>query len=235
MDDARYFISLIMTKNARDQVDRDGFVRLKAEYLRKVMHPQRYNAVIDALLQGGAAIRSPYTVGSESFGYKLGDRYAEDQHMRVPVKDSRLAQRLQLFHEKAETARLARMKPVHYALEAAQHRLRIYGDEAREIISRLPQKSNRHDAQGILVRDIEEHRFHVNVGRYGRMTNNITSLKREVRKALHVDNERLANVDISCCQPALIGKMLRETKAAKSFSTTSTANKPAATSERSNE
>ena len=49
-----------------------------------------------------------------------------------------------------------------------------------------------------------------NVGRYGRLTNNITSLKRELRDSLHVNGERLGSVDLSCAQPALLGRIIAE-------------------------
>jgi hypothetical protein len=208
MDDARYVISLILQKMAKGQVDDTGVVRLRAEYLKNVMDQKHYAAVIKALVAGGAVSRAPYTQGVKSFGYTLSEQFIRDKHVRVPVRDQRLAHRIHLFHEQTEDDRRKRMKPVHRELERLQRQLQIDGDRAREIIAALPVKSNPYDIQGILVAAIERGDFHLNPGRYGRVANNITSMKREVRGTLHVGGERLEGIDISCCQPALIAKIM---------------------------
>jgi len=207
-DDARYFMSLILTKLSRREVDAQGNVRLHAAYLRNVMHKHRYRAVIEALLEGGAVTRAPYQVGARSFGYMLSDRFRRDQHVRVQATCPRLIGRLQAFHESVEAERRARMLPVHRGLERQQYRLRIDGDLAREIIRALPPGSNPFDVQGVLVRDIEQRDFHINVGRYGRLANNVSSMNRNVRRALRHGRRELQHVDIRCCQPALIGKLM---------------------------
>ena len=210
LDDARYFVGLILTKLARGQADDSGMVRLRAGYLRNVMHNRDSKAVVDALLERGAVWRTAYKKGEKPFGYRLSDRFIGDRHVRLPITDAKLIRRLEAFHANADRDRKARMKPIHFALERCQHRLRIHGDEAREIITGLPPKSNPFDVQGVLVGHIEHREFHCNVGRYGRLANNITSLKREVRAALHVNGQPLKSVDIACCQPALIGKIVRD-------------------------
>ena len=208
-DDARYFVSLILTKLARRDVDECGHVRLMAKHLRNVMNFRNYSAVVDALLDGGAVTRAPYQVGERSFGYRLAERFRAYRHVRIPATDPRLIARLAAFHEQAEQERRSRMKPVHYGLERHQFRLRIDGNLAREIIAGLSPTSNPFDVQGILVSDIEHRDFRVNVGRFGRLSNNVTSMKRELRAALMVGGQSLQHVDISCCQPALIGRAAR--------------------------
>jgi hypothetical protein len=209
-DDARYFISTILVKTARGQVDILGVVRLHAAHLRRVMHNRHYRTVVEALLERGAIERFPYAVGERSFGYRLTKRFVADRHVRVRVTDCRLIARLKAFHARAEVERQSRLEPVHRALARQQKRLRIDGDRARQIIAGLPEQSNPWDAQGILVADIEQRDFHVNVGRYGRLSNNVTSMKREIRTALHCNGSPLASVDVSCAQPALIAKIMRD-------------------------
>lgn len=218
-DDARYFVSLILTKLAHRDVDLvDGVevVRLHAKHLRNIMHQSFYASVIDALvkarfvLDGPAIERFPYRVGERSFGFRLAARFINDRHARVPATDPRLIKRLTAFHQQADAERQTRMKPVHFALCKQQLRLRIHGDKAREILAGLPRASNPFDTQGILVRDIENREFRCNVGRYGRVTNNITSLKRELRKMLHVADKPLVSVDLSCAQPAIVARLLTE-------------------------
>jgi hypothetical protein len=211
-DDARYFISTILTKTARKQADGSGYVRLMAKHIRKIMHKHHYKDVVDALRDGEAIERDNYEVGECPFGYRLARRFIADKHVRIAAQNPRLIRRLKLFHEQAERERLGRMKPVHFALERLQQQLEIDGDLAREIIKSLPAGSNPWDIQGVLVRDIEDKDFRLNVSRYGRVSNNITSLKREVRSALRHGKEPLKHVDIKCCQPALLGLMMHREK-----------------------
>jgi len=207
-DDARYFISLILTKTARRDVDERGLVRLHAKHLESIMYQETYSKVIAALRLGGAVERFPYQVGEKSFGFRLSARFVGDKHVRVPATDRRLIARLNAFHAQAAVERDSRMKPVHRVLAERQTRLQIHGDEARRILAELPSSCNPFDVQGTLISDIERGEFHCNVGRYGRFTNNITSLKRELRDTLHAEGEPLASVDIACAQPALLGKII---------------------------
>jgi hypothetical protein len=207
-DHARYLLSIIHTKLARGRVDGDGYVRLHAEYLRVVMGRRHEKAIVQALVEGGAVRRAPYVRGEKSYGYTIGQRYAADQHVRVPATNPVLIARLQEQHRAAETERKSRLLPVHRHLARIQRRLEIDHDEAAEILHRLPPESNPYDVQGILVDDIENRHFRLSVSKWGRVANNVTSLKRELRKTLHVEGDRLTSVDIACCQPALIALLM---------------------------
>lgn len=209
-DDANYFVGLILRKLAQQDVDDQDLVRLRAEYLRKVMSFRHYHAVIDALLEYGAVERSGYTVDVEPFGYRLANRFVDDKHVRVAATDQRLIGRLKAYRAQTAADCQTRMLPVHHALAKLQHQLEIHGDQAREILSGLPPKSIPYDVQGIQIGNIENREFHFNVGQYGRVSNSITSLKRELRTALHVAGKPLGNVDISCAQPAFQAKLIRE-------------------------
>ena len=209
MDEARYFISLILTKLAYRDVDSCDRVLLHSAFLRKIMSCRASKPVIDALLEGGAVIRAPYQVGERSFGYTLNERYIQDRYVNVKPENPRLIARIQKWQNEAGRNRLKRMKPIHHALQKMQQELRIDGNQGREILAQLPAKSNPFDIQGLLIGDIERRNYRINVGNYGRVSNNITSMKREVRRALRArSNEKLLSVDISCCQPALLGMLI---------------------------
>jgi hypothetical protein len=212
-DDARYLVSLILRKLSRwdvdDVGDDRGVVRLRAKFLKRVMRDCDYAAVIEALLDGAIERPAAYSVGEHSFGYRLAERFANDKHVRIPVTNPRLIRRLEIVRVERTAEQHARMMPVHHELGKRQRQLRIDGGLAREILSEFP-KSNRYDRQGILISDIEHQDFHYNVGEFGRFSNNITCLKREVRDALHVDGERLGSVDIRCTQPALTAKIMQQ-------------------------
>ena len=207
-DDARYFASTILRKTARRQTDHNGYVFLRAEHLRNVMSFHRYADVVNTLLDSGTVHRTPYQVGKCPFAYRLDDRFRDDRHIRWPVQNARLLRRMAKFGAKARLQAQQRMLPVHDALAKQQRRLEIDGELAREIIGHLPPESNPFDVQGILVADIEEQRFRLSVGRYGRVANSITNMKREVRCALRYKGRPLAGVDISCAQPSLLALLM---------------------------
>ena len=205
LDDARYLVHLVLTKLANGSVDQKGWVRLHGKHLRNVMHQTLCTEIIGALIAGGAILRTSYCRGERSYGYMLADRFCDVEHVRVPAEDVRLIKRLDLFHNRIEKGRRDRMLPVHLALEDRQRGLAIHGDCAEQILRKLPVKSNPYDVQGILVADIVNGDYHVNVGRYGRLSNNVTSLKRELRASLHYAGAPLCSVDVVNCQPALLG------------------------------
>lgn len=209
LQDARWLVSTIMQKLARGEGNRDGYVRLHAAYLMKIMNQRNYAGVIEELLLGEAIVRCPYRKGL-SFGYRLSDRFAADPHVRVPVTDKGLIAKLEAFRSQQNESRKSRMLPVHHKLAELQRRLQIDGDPAREILAAMPDRKNRFATQGILISDIELGQFRMSVGRYGRVSNNITNLSRKLRPQLHVDGERLASVDLSCAQPAFTGKRCKE-------------------------
>lgn len=57
---------------------------------------------------------------------------------------------------------------------------------------------------------IEARDYHLSVGQYGRVFNNISNLKRELRDELHVGEQQLGSVDLSCAQPAFVAKLIQD-------------------------
>ena len=208
-DDARYIASTILRKTAKGQSDDYGYVPLKAEYLTQIISERKCKAIVDSLLAAEAIHRTPYQVGVRSFAYRLGDRYQADPHIRLPIENKRLMRNLERhissYREQAEK----KMKPIHHTLASLQHDLQIDGMESKAILTTLPPKSNPFDVQGVMVRDIVERQFRLSVGNYGRVSNCITNLKRELRTALRCSGIALAGVDISCAQPCLLSLLIR--------------------------
>jgi hypothetical protein len=219
-DDARYFVSLILSKFAARQVDNHGCVRLHAKFLCSVMNDRHYAAIVNALMQGGAVERSSYEVGRASFGYRLSARFLSDKLIRVPARDRTLIQRINRSHKRTEAESLARMKPVHHELARRQCLLEIESSAAERILAGLPVLSNPYNVQGMLIENIARRDFTLSVGKSGRVSNSITSLKRELRPALVVNGEPLACVDLSCAQAAMLANLIE-----KGFSSTNAGGK----------
>lgn len=157
-------------------------------------------------MKGGVISRDFYLVGEKSYSYRLTSRYRNDQHSRIAITDRRLQRALQRFREVWKIKQLSRYRPVHHHLVNQQRRLSIDLDLARSILGEMAPHRNPFDTQGILVSGIAQQRFHFSVGRYGRVSNSITSLSKSIRPALHHDGHPLHHVDIRCCQPALLGQ-----------------------------
>ena len=215
LDDARYFVGLILVKLARGQVDARGLVRLHAKHLKTIMYQVTYSKVIQALIEGDVVERFSYLPGSHSFGFRLSNRFSLDRHVGVSLMDRRLKRRLKEFRTSAAAEVEAKLKPVHRELARRQTKLEILGSEGRRILDGLPAKSNPFDIQGILISDIERKDFRCSVGKYGRVSNNISSMSRHVRTTLRMSGQQLASVDLSCAQPALLGKIMASTPSSR--------------------
>lgn len=208
-DDANYLASSILWKTARGQADDCGYVPLRAEYLRNVISKRKCTEIVQSLLDSGAIHRTPYQVGCRPFAYRLDDRYQADPHIRRPIENRRLLRKLEQHSARCQEEADRRMKPVHHTLASLQHSLQIDGLESKAILHTLSAESNPFDMQGILVRDILDREFRLAVGKYGRVSNSITSLKREIRTALRCAGMPLVGVDISCAQPCLLSLLIR--------------------------
>ena len=208
-DDARYVISTILRKMARGQTDDYGYVALKAEYLTQIISERRCKEIVESLLAAGAVRRRPYQKGVRSFSYRLADQYQADRHIRLPIENKRLLRNLERHEAVCREEADRRLKPVHHTLVILQNDLQIDGAESKAILHTLPAESNPFDVQGVLIQDILDRRFRLCVGKYGRVTNSITSMKREIRSALRCAGMPLAGVDISCAQPCLLSLLIR--------------------------
>lgn len=207
-DDARYVVDLIYVRTALGLVDDRGAVPLQAQYLRNVMAKDDSVAVIRALAKEQVVIRDFYIPREKCYGYRLGDRFKNDGHVRIAIRNPRLVRALKRLRERFHEQQLSRMQEVHHHLKRLQYGLAIDVDHAYEILKSIPTANNLFGSQGFLIAEIARRQMHFSVGKYGRVSNSITNLSRPVRAALTHKGEPLHYVDISCCQPALLGQMV---------------------------
>lgn len=205
-DDARYLVSLVMWKAAIGKTDQRGRVPLKYDYLGKVMAEVDAKAVIDALLCAGVLHRDHYTVGTKSYAYWLDSRFDHDSHVIKPVECRRLKRALHRLSVAREAELQQRRLPIHDDLEKMQLSLSVDEDEYRDIASKIPVTCGQAGLMGTLISG----RYFFAIGQYLRVTNSITSLKRELRCSLRLDGQELGTVDIRNSQPALLAKTLEE-------------------------
>lgn len=212
IDDGRYLVDLIVWQTATGREDKEGYVSLQASLLDKVMRKSNRVELVESMIGEKVLERSPYfQIGAKSYGYRIHRRFARDHHTTTAATDRRLIRAIGRARDAARERQAARWLPVHFALAERQYGLRIDIDEAEEIISGLPAKSNRYDVQRILVRNIDQGQYRLSVGQWGRVSNSITSLKREVRSALRYMGQKLRSADLKCSQPTFLGQEVRHT------------------------
>lgn len=210
IDDGRYLVDLIMWQTATGREDKKGYVSLQASLLDKVMRKSNRAELVETMIGENVLERSPYEIGVKSYGYRIHRRFTRDHHATTAATDRRLIRAIGRAREAARERQAARWLPVHFALAERQYGLRIDIDEAEEIIAGLPAKSNPYDVQRILVRNIDQGMYRFSVGQWGRVSNCITSLKREVRTALRYKGQKLRSADLKCSQPAFLGQEVTE-------------------------
>jgi hypothetical protein len=208
-DCLNYLVSTILRRQATGAGHGNhNFVTLNASELNKIMAKDDAHAVIEAAVNGGAIeIDKHYVKGCFSRGYRLNERFINDKIVRVKPTGKRIMRALerqrneQPVHHKApqKTSKLIQQMTDQY------HKLEINIDQARELISRLPEDSNPFDRQSVIIQDLVDKNFIVFPTQWGRLYNNISGLHSLVRPALSYRGARLHSVDVKNSQPAFLG------------------------------
>ncbi|QDV44381.1 hypothetical protein Enr13x_42460 [Stieleria neptunia] len=205
-DGARYFVGLVMRHSATSD---DGLARLNASHLRSITGSRYSKQIITPLLADGTLNRKPFSrTERKSFGYRIGDRFADDSIHWTPATCPRIRDRLTEHYRRCRDEREATWAPIHHALRQMQQSLRIDLDAALTDIKDMPIESRL--GQRLLVEQIDRRQMRYSVCAQGRAHNGITSLRRDLKRHLIDDNgERLVGVDIVNSQPAMLATLLR--------------------------
>ena len=208
-DEAKYFVSQIVTKTAVKDTDPWGCVRLHHDFLRRVMDKDCIAPIVNALQDGGVIEVFAHCKGIKCKGYRMTARYTCVPSVRVPAIDPRLIDRIERERQRMNDEQRGRWLPVHRELSEQQVGLTIT-DDAEAILDALPSKTRDRVllSQSVLIDRIRRRKFHFSVGSTGRCFNNLCNLKRELRAAVRLYGEPLGNVDIRCSQLALLGMLL---------------------------
>lgn len=206
-DDARYLPSVIHHHQMIGKVDDRGWVPLKADYLARVMAEDDCKKVVQALLSAGVIERDYYIVGKKSFSYRLGSRFENDRFIKWPIECKRLKRAMVRLAEMRLEVERSRMLPVHHYLLDMQASLTIDRGSAMQL---LPSFNDKFGCQAMLVDRLCEGVHSFSVGRFGRVSNSICNLKKELRPSLRLQNQPLGSLDLSNSQPALLGKILKD-------------------------
>ena len=196
-DDARWLVHALYQRRVFDRRGADGWVNLKAAYLRRYMNLRDYHKVVNALEAGGVIeVDRHYVPGVHSRAYRLAARYRGERHRRVGVAARGLARTL--ARDRAALG-AGFDDPVHRHLCDNLRRLEIDLERA--------------ERDGVLADPAVAHQaaclgdgaWHFSVDDYGRVHTNLSNLKKCLRKYLRVDGQPLVFVDVACSQPLLVG------------------------------
>lgn len=190
-------------------------VPLKAETLRRIMG-RDYKFVVDRLILHGALERLPFEPGVISFQYILSkEKFGLSKPRRHRLVQPRMLRRLNRF-EQMQESRLASNPPISRVDEGAllkrESSLSIDDIAAKQVLASLPNAAevDRFGLQTLMIEKIKNKDFLIKEGGNGRISNNITSMKREVRKTLRINSKPTASVDIKSSQPALLANLIAQ-------------------------
>jgi hypothetical protein len=208
-----HVLNLIHFKAATWRADADGFVRLNARLLAKVI-PSRLLPEVRGLLRGIAPCDNKVAVGRKSLGYRLSEAYRQTR--RVVCPDPAFNARLKALAQQDDRY----LTQEHKALRVWFDRLQFDLAKALSIIATLkPRRRKRKEkltAEEYRRALTEQAQQLVNgdhwleVCEYGRVHTPITCLPAALRCCLRVGGESLINVDLPNSQPLLLGLLTRQ-------------------------
>jgi hypothetical protein len=208
-DSARWFGHQVLQKEARGEVDEDGYARLHSKILRRVMGDDYASLIKSMVSADWLEPPAPYSVGEWSKGYQLSDRCCEDHVRWVSATDPRLIYRIEREWERLRQERQVAHLPIHRDLEQIIRQHLTITPDAAQIVAAL--EPNARLCQESLVADIRSRDIRLTVSRTGRCFTPFTGLGRTVRPSLRLDDEQIAGMDICCAQPSLLSYLLNPT------------------------
>jgi hypothetical protein len=228
-DYARFFIHVLYSQRVFKDLDEE-FVPLKAKYLRKFFPDNKaYQQVRDALVESETVVcdgiynqadspswrnHDQSRRSGKSFGYKLGPRWNGIRHERLTVTTKPLIKSI---------AKVNKKRPSEIVLLPHQHIWHCLQDitidhRAAEqeldalMLGASPEEIDGYTGQRMICEGINNGDWFWHVCHFGRVYNNVTGLKRSLRKYLRANNQSLVGCDVSNSQPLLVGLLCRYMK-----------------------
>jgi hypothetical protein len=228
-DYARLFIHVLYSQRVFKDLD-DEFIPLKAAYLRRYFPDNAiYKQIRDALLKSETIDCDGVYYQADSpdwrnhdhhrrpgkcFGYKLGPRWVGVRHEQVSLTCKPLLKSI---------AKVNKIRQSEIVLLPHKHIWRCLQDitidcQAAQqaidamIISASPEEIDGYTGQRMICDGINNGDWFWHVCHFGRVYNNVTSLKKSLRKHLRANNHQLVGCDVVNSQPLLVGLLCRHIK-----------------------
>lgn len=212
-DCARYFLHRIHYGQVFGRLGDAGYVRLKAHYLHRFINRRKYNDIRKALIDSGsiecevAGGKETYSVGDQAKGYRIGPALLDSEWIRYETRYAPLRRAIKKWRLEDPTNR--RLTPNYDFVLSNLNSLEIDRERAEKIIASIEGDDTYKKRLGTIVDAIVQGDFHGKPCPYGRLHHNITNLKSDLRRCLHVNGQPLVNVDIRNSQPLFLCLLIR--------------------------
>ena len=206
-DHAAFVLNLIGSKTVAWQSDADGWVRLKAEYLRGILSRKVWPALRSEMIDLGILeCDHCYVIGEKSYGYRVPNPFQPTRP--VPCTNPDFLRRLAKFRRQREKT----LQPVDKWLRSHFRTLDFDEVGAREVIetltpradSTLGTESYRAVTRESAARFADGDHFYVKCDHNRRHTP-LTNLPKSLRRCLTVCGETLVGIDLANSQPLFAG------------------------------
>ena len=200
-DSARYFLHRIIWGNVQKARTLEGYVPLKFDYLKDVIPSRALKPLKTALIDNGVIeCDGYYQEGVKSLGFRLTPEYRAARITRIALAGKTATKLATVRRAEAKKLRL----PVHRYLRNHLNQLEIDLPLALSLLRDHPH----FDMVKIPVEQIALKELSPSVCRFGRFHSALTRCPKKVRRALHVQGERLVGIDIANSQPLFLGLIL---------------------------
>lgn len=208
-DLVHYFLNLLHWKWLCWQADDGtGYIRLKHDYLTKIIPRACWLEIRDRLVELGVIEwDQSYRPNTKAYGFKLAHNYRKTR--RVVCADDSLNRKVQKVYSQDQLSLL----PVHDWLEEKLSLLDFDMPLAHSIIQTMhpDRKTNAMSDEEYRLLLTESCQKFVSgdlpltVDKYGRVHTPVTSLSKELRRCLVVDGQNLVGLDLANSQPLIAG------------------------------
>jgi hypothetical protein len=203
-DHARYLLHRIHYATVFHLRDENGFVPLKAEYLRPYFPDSKaYKQVRDGLIESGAIVCDRhYIPGEKSLGYKLGEELSTMRQHTVIIANRILVSKILTNRQEWIKA----PEGVHQHLLRCLRAVEIDFPAALDCLL----EGDFEPSDETAIQMIRDREFFFHVCDYGRVHTNLTNLRSKLRSFLSHGGSPLVNLDIRNSQPLIFSILLRE-------------------------
>jgi len=198
------FLHILYMRRIVDKKLRTDYVNLKAIYLRNELGGNIADRVRQYLLHHNIVeCDGKYQQGRKSYGYRLADPWRDQAHELTAIDAPSMVRRIEKRRSfiKTPTVRWLEKNLSRITIQPNDEKLRTLGGDNRELIATYSDQ----------LRAVVEMPIVYEVDDFGRRVHTpMSNLKKELRSLLRLDDEPLAEIDISNSQPLFLAILLKE-------------------------
>jgi len=203
-----YIISTITCRRIFDKsIKKNDFVPISSKILRNVIN-SRYKERINNLLEMGIIeVDDSYLTGEWSKGYRVSPEYQNQKLKMVNIHDKRINQKVSEFNaDKLKEIILPQHKYIYDCLQQVD----INEKEAIKYVNENVYEYEKNSIHKIMINNLKRIKTNCSweIGKTGRIYNNVTNFPRDLRKFLRWQKTPLQEKDISNSQPVFFNKLI---------------------------